>query len=272
MSVPLRSVLSRPGGSLPDMTGSKGMGAAVRTWGREVLELVLPLVCPGCHVPGAWCRHCAASVDGPPRAVMLTDRMLDACTALGLGVPAVYAVTRYSGPARAAIIAGKERGRRDLPAILGVALGRALQWLQETAVIARGLWLVPAPTRRSAARARGGDPVLAMARSAARHLAAIGRPTGVAPCLGLARGARDSVGLDAAARTANLTGRVRYRAQASPPPGAEIVLVDDVLTTGATVIATLRALAEVDIAVAGVLVVASVLPLRPAWRAGGPSP
>jgi predicted amidophosphoribosyltransferase len=246
------------------------MAAAVRAWGREALDLVLPLVCPGCQRPGAWCPDCAATVDGSPRAVELSDRALDALAALGLAAPAVYALTRYTGPARAAIIAGKERGRRDLPAKLGLGLGRALAWLQETAVIAHGAWLVPAPTRRSAARARGGDPVLAMARSAARHLAGIGRPTGIAPCLELARGTRDSVGLDAAARTANLAGRVRYRPAASPPAASEVVLVDDVLTTGATAIAAVGALAGAGIPVAGVMVVASVLPLRPALRPQGP--
>jgi predicted amidophosphoribosyltransferase len=80
----------------------------------------------------------------------------------------VWALARYTGPVRAAIVAGKERGRRDLPPTLGLALGRGLVRLRRSGVLPGALWLVPAPSRRSAARARGGDPVTAMARAAAR--------------------------------------------------------------------------------------------------------
>jgi predicted amidophosphoribosyltransferase len=164
---------------------------------------------------------------------------------------------------RAAILAGKERGRRDLPPLLGGALGRGLARLQDLAALPDDLWLVPAPTRPAAARARGGDPVLAMARSAARLLAGLGRPTGVAPCLTIARGARDSVGLDAAARAANLAGRIRFRPRAAPAASAVVVLLDDVLTSGATVTGSLAALSAAGVDVTGVLVLASVPPLRP---------
>ena len=236
-------------------------------WARDALDLVLPLCCPGCGRGGAWCTECAGTIAGAPRAVVLPDRLLDALAEAELPVPAVYALSRYRGPARAAIIAGKERGRRDLPALLGEAIGRGLRHLQDTAVIGGAVWLIPAPTRRSAARARGGDPVLAMARSAARRLAGAGRSTGVAPCLDLAPGTRDSVGLDAAARAANLAGRVRFRAAASPPAGSEVVLLDDVLTSGATVSAAMRTLHEAGVTVGTVLVVAAVPPLRPVFRA-----
>jgi predicted amidophosphoribosyltransferase len=236
-------------------------------WAKDALDLVLPLSCPGCGRGGAWCAECAGTLAGVPRAVVLPDRLLDALAEDELPVPAVYALSRYSGQARAAIIAGKERGRRDLPVLLGDAIGRGVRHLQDTAVIGGAVWMIPAPTRRSAARARGGDPVLVMARSAARRLAGDGRSTGVAPCLELAPGARDSVGLDAAARAANLAGRVRFRAVASPPARSEVVLLDDVLTTGATVSAAMRTLHGAGVTVGTVLVVAAVPPLRPVFRA-----
>jgi predicted amidophosphoribosyltransferase len=175
----------------------------------------------------------------------------------------VWALARYTGPVRAAIVAGKERGRRDLPPTLGLALGRGLVRLRRSGVLPGALWLVPAPSRRSAARARGGDPVTAMARAAARQRAAHGDPTGVAPCLVTTGAARDSVGLDAAGRAANLADRVRWRASGAPPPGAAVLLVDDVLTTGATATAAIRALRAAELEVRGVLVLAAV----PGWVA-----
>ena len=270
-----------------------GSARGVRGLVGAALDLVLPRPCPGCGRPGPWCPDCAATLAGRPRAVRLPDAMLDtigkpAAGALldttssamgetrgntmgeashGVSVPPVFALSRYRGPPRAAIIAGKERNRRDLPPVLGAALGAGLGRLLRAGVIAppgaSGLWLVPAPSRRAAARARGGDPVTSMAAAAARTLAAAGLPTGVAPCLRTAGGV-DSVGLDAAERIANLAGRVRFRPAGAPPIGSGVVLLDDVLTTGATVATALRVLASEQVRVSAVLVVASVARWRSA--------
>jgi len=231
------------------------------------MDLVLPLTCPGCGAPAAWCPGCAAELAGRPREPVLPD----ATVARWPGpMPPIRALTRYRDPVRSAIIAGKERGRRDLPPTLGQALGHGLLRLLALGVIDAGVlgdlaWLVPAPTRRAAARRRGGDPVAAMARSAARTAAAAGRPCGVAPCLWTGRGARDSVGLDAAQRAANLAGRIVVDRRAVPSPGATVVLVDDVLTTGATAAVACGALRASGFRVAGVLTLAAV----PRWRRAG---
>jgi predicted amidophosphoribosyltransferase len=177
-----------------------------------------------------------------------------------LGAPggvAVYALGRYHGPVRSAVLAYKERGRRDLAAPLGAALAGGLRRLTAAG---EPVWLVPLPSRRAAARRRGGDHVLRLAARAAPTLAAAGIPVAVAPALRLARGARDSVGLDAAARVANLAGRMVPRAAGLPPPGTRVVLLDDVATTGATVAAGSAALAAAGVEVAAALVLASAAP------------
>ncbi len=252
------------------------LGAVIETL-RVAIDLVLPRTCPGCHAPVPWCEVCAATLQRRPRAVALPEAALDRLAAAGLTLPTVRALARYAGPVRAAIIAGKERGRRDLPPRLGAALGAGLLALQDTAVLPTELWLVPAPTRRASARARGGDPVAVMARMAATVLAAHGRPAGVAPCLHLSGKARDSVGLDAAARAANLAGAIRFDARAAPPPGAFTVLLDDVLTSGATVGGSCEVLAASSVTLGGVLVLAAVpspqkplLPVSAHRRPGGP--
>ena len=171
------------------------------------LDLVLPRPCPGCGRPEQWCSACASALAGRPRLVRLPEETVDA--SVGAALPPVWAIARYAGPVRAAVLSGKEHGRTDLPGFLGVAMGRALVRLRRIALIPDRVWIVPAPSRRSAARRRGGDPVTAMARLAARVLAEHGTEAGVCPCLYTAGQARDSVGLNATQRAANLAGRIR---------------------------------------------------------------
>lgn len=224
------------------MTAGGGFGA--------VLDLLLPAVCGGCGVPGiSWCEDCAAELSDHP--IRLSPRV-------DPGMP-VWALGRYAGVRRHAVIEMKERGRRDLAGHLGsalaVALGRLGGWHElDTSA---PLVLIPAPSRARAARRRGGDPVTRMAA------AAVGDDR-VCRALKLRLGARDSVGLSAAQRRTNLGGRVRITgrghalAEAVGARPASVVFVDDVMTTGTTVTESTAALRNAGIEVSAALVVAGV--------------
>ncbi|MGH3450980.1 MAG: ComF family protein, partial [Haloechinothrix sp.] len=79
----------------------------------------------------------------------------------------------------------------------------------------------------------------------------------VAPALRLASGAKDAVGLDLPGRAANLAGRVRVVRAGSPPPGTSVIVLDDVVTTGATALACGAALDAAGIMVTAVLALTS---------------
>ena len=167
------------------------------------------------------------------------------------GVP-VFSLGRYAGARRTAIVAVKEHGRADLIRPLGTVLHGGLRQLLTWGVLGPPLTVVPAPTRRYAARRRGGDPVTRMALVATSG----GRDVRVVPALRMKVLVRDSVGLSGAARQRNVAGRVRL---CGPPNrlSGDVLVVDDIVTTGATAAESVRVLQTSGARVIAVLALAN---------------
>jgi predicted amidophosphoribosyltransferase len=188
-------------------------------------ELVLPRSCAGCGIPGSMlCPRCAAQLAEPRTA---SPRRFP------WGFPPTVAAGAYAGPVRPAVIAFKERGRAELARPLGAALALAVA-VVVSAVPGppRPVALVPVPSSREALRSRGRDHVRELTARALAELAAAGVPASEARLLVRRGRAQDSAGLSAAQRRANLAGT--FQRSGDAPYGALLVLVDDVVTTGAT--------------------------------------
>lgn len=211
-----------------------------------MLDLVLPLECGGCGAPSTrWCDSCAGQLRVTSDQPHLTTPRVDP------GVP-VFALGRYAGARRNAIVAVKEHGRSDLIGPLAAAVGDGLGNLLSWGVIDAPLHIVPAPTRGAAARRRGGDPVTRVARAAVvRH-----PELRVVAALRLRAWTADSVGLSGADRQRNIAGRVRATARCRGGRIGDAVLVDDVVTTGATAAESVRVLHAAGARVRAVLAVA----------------
>ena len=208
-----------------------------------LVDLLFPLHCAGCGRTGpGLCDDCGREFGGLRRVVR---PILEAG-------PEVYALGRYGGGARRAVLAYKENGQRHLAEPFGrllAAAGRGAAGLHGWSSD-RPWSVVPAPSRAIASRRRGGAH---MARVARRMADALGASAQVADCLVTKPGAKDSAGLDAAERVHNLSGGVVVRTGLLPREGARIVLIDDVITSGATVASSLRALESSGIGVDVVL-------------------
>lgn len=118
--------------------------------------------------------------------------------------------------------------------------------------------LVPVPATGAAARARHGDHMLRLARSAARWLARDGTAAVVRrPLLALPRGA-DSTELTAAARIARADQAFRLRPGAVPSARVgPVVLLDDLITTGATLAGAARLLGAAEVPVTAAVTLAA---------------
>ncbi|WP_298251579.1 ComF family protein [uncultured Arthrobacter sp.] len=219
----------------------------------------------------------------------------------GFGPLPVVAAGRYGGVVARVLLAYKNHGHVDLAAPVAAALAGALH----AAVPADtggagvpaggGVLLVPVPTRASSRRRRGYDPVMLLLarlqRSASlpagtvlgpvvRHrpwaalVARLARRHGLPSVRELRAAvlpdAGGQKGLGRRRRRSTVLGSMGVAARArSTLSGRECVIVDDVLTTGATLGEVHRVLVACGATVLGAVVVAAVPPAGEAGRSSG---
>ncbi|MBF8189348.1 ComF family protein [Nonomuraea sp. K274] len=207
-----------------------------------VLDLVIPPACAGCGAKGArCCAGCLAALAGAPARRL--PRPLPA------GLPDCWSAGSYDGAARRAIVAYKERGAVGLAVVLAeVVAFTAITAIAHTEVLRGGFAVVPVPSGRRARRARGHDPVGRLAWLVARRLRAAGLPAVPWAGLSQARRVADQAGLSSAERGGNLAGSLCVRGAAKGPPARSALLVDDIVTTGATLAEAARALRSAGVA------------------------
>jgi predicted amidophosphoribosyltransferase len=207
-------------------------------------DLLLGAACHGCDEP-SWgiCLRCRASVSSHGCFRTRPEPCPD-------GFPITVTTAPYDAIMRRLISAHKERGALGLTPFLAGRLAAAVGTIAAAAETgSRPIVLVPIPSARSAVRRRGFDATWAMAAGAARRLRG-DRDVRAGRLLTQLRPVRDQAGLGAAEREANLRGG--FRATKSAPNAALVIIVDDVVTTGASLSEAARALR-----VAGVPVLAA---------------
>lgn len=222
-----------------------GVARAARLSGA-LLDLALPASCAGCAAEGTvLCPRCRLALEG--RLALLPGVPLGLPAAMPLPLVQLEWCAPFSGVVRLALHRLKYSGERRLAAPLADAM--AARW--EAAGVG-GELLIPVPVHAERARRRGYDQAFLLASGVSDRLhvpwqASLERTRHTTPQFELGRRAR---------RT-NVSGAFALRAGKGPSvKGRWSILIDDVVTTGSTLVACAEALYEAGAVAVSALTVA----------------
>jgi predicted amidophosphoribosyltransferase len=196
----------------------------------EFIDMVLPTAC-------VFCRKLGSQICDGCKPTWMHER----AAPLELQLPDLsgVALTAFDSSAAALLAAIKDHGQTSLLAPVGDAMGLVVaERYKDSSSVA----LLPVPSSRASVRRRGVNLGTMLAARVSRHSGfAVDRG------LKLVRDTADQRSLGAEQRFANLHGSLRYEPQGQ----ARLVIIDDVTTTGATILEAFRAVREAGAEVAG---------------------
>ena len=207
---------------------------------RALQELIFPVRCLGCSALGlSLCSQCRRSWH--PHIYRRISRSAPHFP--------IYSAVHYSPIAGKVLLAAKESGLLQADEIILHALQRSLAYcVQEQGF---GI-LIPIPSRPTISRLRGRQFVfnLSSQLSLTSHLPVYENLIHI-------RKVKDQSTLDASSRSKNLTGAMKALRYLS----GKAILIDDLVTTGATLDEAARALREKGIEVAAAVTACAAEPL-----------
>lgn len=230
------------------------IGDFIHSAARGISSLVFPDLCPCCLREGEW-ESCIALWRGDP-SLRFIER-----------VPIISTVA-YDDRAMSVVLAAKERGERRAREFVIVAISNGIAHVETRKHPETVRIIVPIPSSEDAIRRRGEDFIQAIAKEVARGMDVEGLQVVLLPILRWKRATRDQSELNMRERIANLVdsmevdeGRLERRLRpfssaSSMASGRnfEILLIDDVITSGSTMAAAISAISHSSLGVRSTMV------------------
>ena len=212
---------------------------------KNLNELIFPTRCIGCRVLGlSLCVSCRRDWN-PHHYQSLIGNIH------GHSIKVTSSV-KYSSVAQKVILAAKESQIRSADILVADAIRHSIENVLREEFIDS---FIPIPSRKSAVRLRGREFIREMTEIAVKDMS-----IPVAPILRHSRNVRDQSGLNGGQRWNNLEGSLVV--EEKQRSCGRVLLIDDLVTTGATLSEAARALRYAGIEVIGAVTAALAQPVR----------
>lgn len=250
--------------------------------GEGILSVLFPTLCPLCGAEVLWsgrigicatcrasiqpwqgaiCAKCGLPIAAPPPVLDDAPPLCGACRGRGYHFDIARTYGIYTHPLRDLILHLKFRRRERWGWRLGELLAAPALGLE---IMASSPLIVPVPLHPARERERGYNQAALLARGLQQKLGALGAGRGIrveTRIVSRARPTAPQTGLHHGARQENVRGA--FRADSRLAAGRSILLVDDVMTTGATASACAAALKRAGARDVAVLTLARATPQFP---------
>ena len=203
---------------------------------KSLKELVFTKLCISCAAPGYWlCPSCLSawntsvkknSIDGKP----------------------IYFKSDYTSKTASVILAAKEGNDLNAIALLASAISQSITFSIADLGLCEVITLITIPSSPSAIRKRGRDHINILAEYIQRDLQEKSVTANYAPILFQKKSIKDQSQLSSQQRMDNTKGK--FAVKSCEIPQGAVYLIDDLITTGASILEGVRALSEAKITIA----------------------
>jgi predicted amidophosphoribosyltransferase len=207
-------------------------------------ELIYPNICICCGKTGAKiCHNCSKYWLAKPNKSKVENNCL-------------FFVTTYDETTSPIILAAKELGSREAVKLIAVSITSSISFAILNLGLSQPIYLVTIPSQLSEIRRRGRDHIEDLVQEVITQLRQQNIDAIYLPILKPIKKIKDQSDLNGLQRKENMSHA--FIVKSSPISQSAVILIDDLVTTGASIQEGVRALAEAKITIDAVVTACAV--------------
>ena len=211
---------------------------------HSLKELIYPNICLCCGKTGVKiCHNCSKYWLANPNKSKVENNCL-------------FFVTTYDETTSPIILAAKESGNREAVKLIARSITNSISFAILNLGIAQPINLVSIPSQLSAIRRRGRDHIKDLVQEVITQLNKQNIDAAYLPILKPIKKIKDQSDLNGLQRKENMSHA--FVVKTSPISQSAVIVIDDLVTTGASILEGVRALSEAKITVDAVVTACAV--------------